>query len=267
MSTLYHYTTPAGFQGILQSKGIWATDTRFLNDRDEFKTGWDVFRDVLAANEARLKQDHQEVYNQISAIIRGIHIMTSHVASFTLNGDMLSQWRGYNGGYGFSLGFSSDALNSAAQSQSFEMAPVVYERADHLKAMQGVFDTLFDILKDGKRPQRQSVLIWWIRVLGAVSIFKNTHFKEEAEYRIFAGVAADTDSIKVRSTARSLIPYLQMQLDAMVPHMAPHSNLGLTEVVVGPAMAANQIPAAEFLLTQYGIDVPVRASSIPYIGA
>jgi hypothetical protein len=32
---IYHYTTPHGFLGILESKSIWATHIRHLNDRSE----------------------------------------------------------------------------------------------------------------------------------------------------------------------------------------------------------------------------------------
>jgi len=36
-STLWHYTSYAGFQGIISSKKIWTTEYRFLNDREEFR--------------------------------------------------------------------------------------------------------------------------------------------------------------------------------------------------------------------------------------
>jgi hypothetical protein len=34
--TLWHYTTFAGFQGIISPKTIWDTEYRFLNDSEEF---------------------------------------------------------------------------------------------------------------------------------------------------------------------------------------------------------------------------------------
>jgi hypothetical protein len=34
---LYHYTSDAGFRGIIESDRIWATDIRFLNDYTEFR--------------------------------------------------------------------------------------------------------------------------------------------------------------------------------------------------------------------------------------
>ena len=34
--TLWHYTSFRGFQGIVSLKAVWATEYRFLNDREEF---------------------------------------------------------------------------------------------------------------------------------------------------------------------------------------------------------------------------------------
>jgi hypothetical protein len=34
--TLWHYTSIRGFHGIVTSKKIFATDVRYLNDREEF---------------------------------------------------------------------------------------------------------------------------------------------------------------------------------------------------------------------------------------
>lgn len=45
---LYHYTTAEGLRGIVESKILWATDVRYLNDPLEFNHGlqevWESFR-------------------------------------------------------------------------------------------------------------------------------------------------------------------------------------------------------------------------------
>jgi hypothetical protein len=38
-SPFYHYATPKGASGILETECIWATDYRFLNDREEVERG------------------------------------------------------------------------------------------------------------------------------------------------------------------------------------------------------------------------------------
>ena len=46
-SVLFHYTTPIGLLGISQSKQIWATDLRFLNDKKEFQHSLDIIHSIL----------------------------------------------------------------------------------------------------------------------------------------------------------------------------------------------------------------------------
>lgn len=42
---LYHYTDAKGLLGILNSKQIWATSYRFMNDAREFEYGFDLISD------------------------------------------------------------------------------------------------------------------------------------------------------------------------------------------------------------------------------
>jgi len=47
---LWHYTSLAGFQGIVTTRKIFATDTRFLNDREEFLHSYKIATEVAEAN-------------------------------------------------------------------------------------------------------------------------------------------------------------------------------------------------------------------------
>jgi hypothetical protein len=38
---VFHYTDQAGSLGIIQTKAIWATDLRYLNDSREYSHGFD----------------------------------------------------------------------------------------------------------------------------------------------------------------------------------------------------------------------------------
>lgn len=44
---LYHYTRLPGLLGIIDSKALWATDIRYLNDETEFHHAVDITRDLL----------------------------------------------------------------------------------------------------------------------------------------------------------------------------------------------------------------------------
>src|ERR1035438_5726396 len=45
--TLYHYTTPEGLLGIIESSALFLSDARFVNDRSELSYGRRVFTDRL----------------------------------------------------------------------------------------------------------------------------------------------------------------------------------------------------------------------------
>src|SRR5687768_2712440 len=44
---LYHYTSAAGLQGILDTRRMWATHARFLNDPSELDYGLQLVRQVV----------------------------------------------------------------------------------------------------------------------------------------------------------------------------------------------------------------------------
>ena len=46
-SILYHYTTAHGLRCIVESKSIWASDFRFLNDASEFQHGRSIFEKIF----------------------------------------------------------------------------------------------------------------------------------------------------------------------------------------------------------------------------
>src|SRR5688572_29928312 len=54
---LYHYTTTAGFLGIIRSERVWATHTSFLNDKSEIEYGAQLMNEVL---DATSPQDAEE---------------------------------------------------------------------------------------------------------------------------------------------------------------------------------------------------------------
>src|ERR1039458_2917103 len=127
---LYHYTDQKGLLGILDSKSIWATHVRYLNDASEFVLAWDKSWEKLIylvdKSEYAHKDQLRNIYRRFRKAVldspgRGkyyLWCLTDDKASETrprgFEGDRLSQWRGYSGGgYGFSLGFDATTLESS----------------------------------------------------------------------------------------------------------------------------------------------------------
>jgi hypothetical protein len=99
---------------IVETGRIRATHIRYLNDWSEAETMWSVVLSPLkeGKDSARSAAEKKRL-SEIIALARARRLPTDFVASFSEEGDDLSQWRSYcSGAAGFSIGFSSDALRS-----------------------------------------------------------------------------------------------------------------------------------------------------------
>jgi hypothetical protein len=93
---LWHYTGFKGLEGILNGD-IWASSAIYLNDTQEFRY---AVRVAIAVLEEERQAHHGEFEEAALSVIRffeGVDGKTSFVASFSEQGDDLSQWRAYEG--------------------------------------------------------------------------------------------------------------------------------------------------------------------------
>jgi hypothetical protein len=133
---LWHYTSFNGFHGIVESKKIWATDVRFLNDKQEFLHARTIAEKVV--DEIGPEQQNglpaKEIFHSFisetfdyGALSPGkFQVFT---VSFSASEDQLSQWRGYSqGSAGVSLGFDlRNFRSSALLGRLGSFAPCVYK--------------------------------------------------------------------------------------------------------------------------------------------
>jgi hypothetical protein len=105
---IYHYTGLEGLQGILEKKQLRATDVEFLNDTSEATFARHKL-DELLAMETKARFPRPEALKVFQVAWRSIikDPPRLFVACFCINGDPLSQWRGYGRG-GYSIGFDRD---------------------------------------------------------------------------------------------------------------------------------------------------------------
>jgi len=96
---IYHYTPMEGFRRIIESGCLWLTDIRYLNDPTERKHGYAVVKDYVRQQR---KRKYVSVNNRADIPI--------YTASFSKDGDSLSQWRAYTKGGGVAIGFPSKML-------------------------------------------------------------------------------------------------------------------------------------------------------------
>lgn len=127
--SILHYTGGRGLHGILESKSLWATDYRFMNDKSEFETFVDglekcvepkekpedveKFRCLFRQN-ALFWKDHCAKHMQpyivsFTPCIRRLNTTDKTKDEYEAKHGLLSQWRGY-GKQGYAIEFDVNHL-------------------------------------------------------------------------------------------------------------------------------------------------------------
>jgi hypothetical protein len=124
---LWHYTSVQGFQGIIASGNIYATDVRFLNDTEEFIHARKVAEEVVEKSPeyGSFNFPLRESLKRAVNIIFGSDFLNPNssqifVAAFTDSEDDLSQWRGYSHGTcGVSIAFDLSMIRTSLKPGSW----------------------------------------------------------------------------------------------------------------------------------------------------
>ena len=162
---LWHYTSVQAFHGIVTSRKMFATDIRFLNDREEFSHARTIaieFIENMSAGNIAIGFKHHLRNTVDLAFNNGpLHRNRSQVfvASFTSAEDQLSQWRAYShGSSGVSLALRLVAVREQTDAYGApSFAPCVYDlgekRAliehalrDTIKEIEGYSKDLVELL-------------------------------------------------------------------------------------------------------------------------
>jgi hypothetical protein len=270
---LYHYTNAVGLQGILASKSLWMSDYRFLNDTSEFHYGRNFVAEAIRRFEVDLKAISVEAWRLLESL-RSKSTPSGVVAlvgSLSTEGDLLSQWRGYNGGKGFSVGINADWLTQNADAQGFSLFPIRYKQDEQNTSADEAVRLLLSMLEDHLRgdPTRVSEVVtkWWQRALEVALAFKNEHFREECEYRLASIGQGWPTGVQVRPSSAGLVPYLPCQLDKVMINnrVFPPNNFGIERIIVGPALRDQQIFAVHALRAFHRMNFEVVKSVIAYV--
>lgn len=243
-STLYHYTTFSGLLGIVQSRTLWASDIRYMNDSAELRHT----ADLIAAEVRERIEDGRANSSLLSQFADWVaHRITSgHMlfgASFRSHGNLLSQWRGYSlPGKGVSLGFCPEYILRCAARQGFMIGKCIYEPARQQNLIGQVVDAVERL--GGTREDeslsaversalyRESFAAVETDLLRIAAILKHPSFREEKEWRIVSPVLTRSGEIPIRFREGHdmLVPYIEFDLagEGGAPVM-DHLYLGPTE--------------------------------------
>jgi hypothetical protein len=111
---IYHYCPPSSFVEIVRSRTIWMSASYALNDISERSWGYSIFGKVTDRLRETVGVDFVDQITRPVAV-GYLHAMQM-IGCFSLDGDMLSQWRAYaQDGEGFAIGFSPKLIEMPAK--------------------------------------------------------------------------------------------------------------------------------------------------------
>lgn len=151
---LWHYTSIQGFQGIVSSGSIYATDVRFLNDAEEFVHCRKVAEELVAAmpEVGKFNFPLRENLNWLVTEIFKSEFLDPNnaqvfVASFSDSEDDLSQWRAYSHGtQGVSIAFDLRWIRPPIESGSaVTFAPCVYSDVEKKALIQSALNRFISV--------------------------------------------------------------------------------------------------------------------------
>ena len=270
---IYHYCRPEPFIEIVRSRGIWLSASYTMNDTSERSWGYTVFQRAAKALE---RDTGSEFISQVAApVIAGDRYSMLMIACFSLDADVLSQWRAYgDDGRGFAIGFSPKEIKAPAK-----QLRVLYDEDAQIKELMGNLQHIFEVEKSNGfkyNAQFQSHLFH----LGLdLCAYKNPAFQEEKEIRLAHICGMNRDSkTAVPLGARGpdgerlsdpLQIHFRIVRGVVVPYViVDYSNSGtaspIKEIVLGPRNENAELNIEVFLNTIGVSKVNVRRSKVPY---
>ena len=211
----FHYTSPEGLRGILETRTFFFTDSQFLNDfrekiniNDELDVFWattkkeydKAFRDLLS--KIRVEEYEDSGYSYI--LNRSERKCRYFVLSLSTDGDSLSMWKYYakNNSYdGYCIGLFDYALMDEwidrVSGVSVIASMVEYFSEDKQRIIKEAVDRLYTIWKsyeitDLLNGKIRKEFVSWLSVQAL--FFKDECFVDERETRYVA--IAPVDSLK-----------------------------------------------------------------------
>lgn len=266
---IYHYTTLDSLQGIVDSKALWASDIRQLNDRFELKYALDQLRDLLA-NDTSITFD----VSLLDSIFKPGRTW-QFISCFSKARDQLSQWRAYGQKIGISIAFERAHLLGSAANSGGTLAECRYLSEDEFSTVRTELDPLVNLLHaPGTLDSYQGITS--AKLKGELSTLaveiactiKHPSFLEESEVRFVLSASKAKEPVRFRSSENSLIPYHAINLDSRKDRNGARNRfanfLGMREIVVWPNNVDSQVlDAIDMLIADVG-HIPIRRSSSPY---
>jgi hypothetical protein len=261
MPAVHHYTNVKGALGILESGRIWFTERAHLNDPSEVSHGIEMAAAIL--RERGKTEDASRLDGAAQNVFRDFRFFS---ASFSFEGDDLSQWRAYaDDGKGVALSFKASVFNNpkayidgfVPDDPTVLVCPMSYN-SDELRSVIASIIGAWD----GNNVRELCDHVFMIS-----SMFKNDCWKPENEYRFF--VHGNRNSVLKSSCHRSrerngeIVSYL----DIPIPNWTSADDFPIYRIRLGPAAPPDLNDQFDDFLSSRSVPIPrdaISRSSLPY---
>lgn len=243
---LYHYCSIESFFNIINSKSLWISDGRTMNDSKESKDIEELF---IELNDDSLS-GFQDSYD--------FNKKNSYLFCLSENGDSLNQWRSYaNDAEGLCIGFNKHRLEKdltpfkLAEGQ-LSLGKVIYRQKEKIKILENLKKKYINgPILDEKL--ELFYLYFGKNLANLAHTFKNKSFYQEEEWRVIFTPSEPQYSIydynsnflaseiKYRASNNQLVRYNVLRWAKMFD-----SNL-INEIVIGPKCGTFTELLREFL--------------------
>jgi len=270
---IYHYTTVQAFVGIVESNCIWLSDYSYLNDRRELVHGAELAKRIIDKFSVKYTSAAQQ---KLLTAWKRMLLNSSQrvcVASFSADGDCLSQWRAYGP---IAIGF--DPYQLPLHAYQGQINPVEYD--------QNIQNALLEVLvqhaiqayvADSSENRLERIPEAYASIhnlLEIIAFFKDDAFAAEREYRLaFVEYDAEVRAMadvktpkRFRVIGNTILPYIKSdELFMMRGEKKEVKPLGIKEIVIGPhSSELTERGVKEFLDAMGFSEVPVLSSKIPF---
>jgi Protein of unknown function (DUF2971) len=272
---IYHYCRPEAFLEIARHQAIWLSAYYVLNDALEREWGYSIFAKV--AEQLRDELGKEFIDHVMKAITASTFRSVAMISCYSLDADVLSQWRAYaDDGRGFAIGFDPKLMKMPAKKLR-----VLYDEKDQIAELTGNLKHVFEYEKSTGFKYDDKFQSHWFNVGLDLISYKHHGFREEKEIRLvhISGLAPHGSSLKILplgardKNGKEIIGPRDIRFrvsdGVVVPYVALDysdngTNSPLKEIVLGPRNESAESNIDIFLNT-IGIDgVRIRRSTVPY---
>lgn len=273
----WHFTTPAGLVGIVQSSRLWASSVFLLNDTSELTYGMGVIMEAWEQSTGDEAQPGaRELLNRILEIEDPLFdVAPLYILSASKVHNLIHQWMSYSTPSGFAVELNLDADWDATyedyerwshtyvypegeRREHGRWFNVIYKRSRQLEMARELI-RWFLAVNDAERynpppgevmtTEDHRVLGWSLRRFQALAAqFKDEAFEAEQEVRFLTEPRAE-EKKSYRVTSRGIIPYVNVSVE-LSPNVF---KAAIDGVVIGPSAPAAAEGAVRVLLKDYNV--------------